>query len=66
MGELQYVDFVKYIYGEQIESNDYHSIAYDENAIKALLDDVGFSTITVDKIENDLYLYAVGRKNKNY
>lgn len=65
-GHLQYVDFVKLMYGEQIDSNDYHSITYDEQAIKALLDDVGFSSITVDKIENGLYLYSVGRKSKNY
>lgn len=65
-GNLQYVDFVKLIYGEQVDSNDYHSITYDEQAIKALLDDVGFSSITVDRIENGLYLYSVGRKIKNY
>ncbi len=65
-GNLQYVDFIKLIYGNQTEANDYRSCCYDENSIKVLLDDVGFSNITVDKMENGLYLYIVGRKSKEY
>ena len=63
-GNLQYVDFVKYIYGEQKESFDYKSCIYNEEAMKALLEDVGFTNITVDIIENGLFLYAVGRKTR--
>lgn len=65
-GNIQYVDFVKLMYGEQKESFDYKSCCYDENAVKALLEDVGFSNITIDKIENGLFLYIVGRKSKEY
>ena len=65
-GNLQFVDFVKYIYGEQKESFDYKSCIYNEEAMKALLEDVGFTNITVDIIEGGLFLYAIGRKSKSY
>lgn len=65
-GNLQYVDFVKLLYGEQKESFDYNSCCYDEAAIKALLEDVGFTLLTIDKIENGLFLYAIGRKIREY
>lgn len=63
-GNLLYVDFIKIMYGEQKESFDYHSCVYDMNAIKALLDDVGFSIISMETIENNGFLYVVARKCK--
>ena len=63
-GNLQYVDFIKLVYGEQKESFDYHSCIYNHEAIKALLEDVGFSIISMEAIENNGYLYIVARKCK--
>ena len=64
--KIQYVDFIKLVFGEQAEANDYHSCCYTEEAIKALVEDVGFSLITIDKIENGLFLYVIARKYKDY
>src|SRR3990167_9755002 len=65
-GQLQYIDFIKTMYGEQVESMDYHSCSYTGDALKALIEDVGFTITVLDKMENGLFLYAVGRKNKEY
>jgi len=64
--KIQYVDFIKLVFGEQAEASDYHSCCYTEEAIKALVEDVGFSLITIDKIENGLFLYVIARKCKEY
>src|SRR3990167_1266841 len=64
--KIQYVDFIKLAFGEQVEANDYHSCLYTEEAIKALLEDVGFMPITIDRIENGLFLYAIAKKHKDY
>ena len=61
-GNLPYVDFIKLMYGEQKESFDYHSCIYNQEAMKALLEDVGFSIISMEAIENNGYLYIVARK----
>lgn len=63
-GNLPYVDFIKIMYGEQKESFDYHACIYNQDAIKALLEDVGFSIITMQTIENNQFLYVVARKCK--
>lgn len=63
-GTLPYVEFVKIVYGEQKESFDYHSCIYNRDAMKALLEDVGFSIVTMETIENNLFLYVVARKCK--
>ena len=64
--KIQYVDFIKLAFGEQAEANDYHSCLYTEEAIKALLEDVGFMPMTIDRIENGLFLYAIAKKYKDY
>ena len=64
--KIQYVDFVKLAFGEQAEANDYHSCLYTEEAIRALLEDVGFMPMTIDRIENGLFLYAIAKKYKDY
>ena len=64
--KIQYVDFIKLVFGEQVEANDYHSCLYTEEAIKALLEDVGFMPMTIDRIENGLFLYAIAKKYKDY
>jgi len=63
---MQYVDFVKFFWGDQKESFDYHSCLFTPEALKALLEDVGFENITIQTIENNMFLYAVGRKNKEF
>ncbi len=65
-GNIQYVDFIQFLYGKQKESFDYHSCIYDQNAIKVLLEDVGFENITIQTIENNTFLYVVGRKNREF
>ena len=65
-GNLPYVEFIKLMYGEQKESFDYHSCIYNQEALKALVEDVGFSIISMQTIENNGYLYVVARKCKNY
>src|SRR3990167_7097571 len=64
--KIQYVDFVKLAFGEQAEANDYHSCLYTEEAIRALLEDVGFMPMTIYRIENGLFLYAIAKKYKDY
>lgn len=64
-GSIQYVEFIKLLYGEQKESFDYKSCMYNQEAIKILLEDVGFQNITMQLIENNAFLLVVGRKNKN-
>lgn len=61
-GNLPYIDFVKIMYGNQNESWDYHACTYNKDAMQALLNDIGFSIITMETIENNLYLYTVARK----
>ncbi len=63
-GNMQYIDLIKQLYGEQNDNLDYHSCLYDQNAIKVLLEDVGFENITIQPIENNTFLYVVGRKNR--
>ncbi len=63
-GNLPYVEFIKLMYGEQKESFDYHSCIYNQEAMKALLEDVGFSIISMETIENNMFLYVVARKCK--
>jgi len=63
-GNLPYIDFIKLMFGEQKESFDYHSCLYSQEAMKVLLEDVGFSIITMETIENSMFLYIVARKCK--
>jgi len=64
--KCQYVDFIKLFYGNQENSVDYHSCIYDKDSIKVLLEDVGFSVISIDLIENGLFLYVVARKDHEF
>ncbi len=61
---MNYVDLIKILYGNQIDSIDYKACIYDSQAIKILLDDVGFVNIHIEKIENGLFLYITGRKDR--
>lgn len=62
--EIQYVDFIKILYGNQTESIDFYSCIYEPNAIKALLEDVGFSNITVEHTDDGLTMVVMGKKYK--
>ena len=60
--EMQYVDFIKTLYGNQMDSVDFYSCSYEPTSIKALLEDVGFSNISVEHIDNGLIMVVTGKK----
>jgi len=60
--EIPYVDFVKVMYGGQTDIIDFHACIYDSEAIKALLNDVGFSDINIEYKDNDLNMLIIGKK----
>lgn len=62
--EIQYVDFIKIMYGEQVDSIDYHACLYEPSSIKALLEDVGFSNVNISEIDDGFNMYIVGKKYK--
>ena len=61
---LQYIDFVKNLFGTQEDNINYKACSYDSNAIKALLEDIGFSNIHIEFLDNNSYLYITGRKDR--
>lgn len=62
--EIQYIDFVKILYGNQTDSIDFNSCIYEPNSIKALLEDIGFNNISIENINDGFSMVVTGKKYK--
>lgn len=61
---LSYMDTVLRLFGNQSNDFEFNSILFDEQAIGTLLNEVGFSKINIEIIENGMFFKVHARKEK--
>jgi GT2 family glycosyltransferase len=63
-GKIDYATVVQWLYGGQVNDEDFHLISFDESSLKAVMEGVGFSRIRIEKSEDGMFLKVIGRKEK--